>query len=71
MSQKMTTDDIASLAGPAFAAAYDAAIADGFSVLEARGNTLVEVSPDGAERVVKQIDGPTSATVGDRYLIGR
>jgi len=66
----MTTDDIASLAGPAFAAAYDAAIADGFSVLEARGNTLVEVSPDGTEMVVKTIRGPTTAKVGERYLLG-
>jgi len=65
----MTTDDIAPLAGEAFAAAYDAAIADGFSVLEARGNTLVEVSPDGKERIAKTITGPTAATVGDRYSI--
>tara|TARA_S200002703_G_scaffold75666_1_gene65287 strand:- start:285 stop:488 length:204 start_codon:yes stop_codon:yes gene_type:complete len=67
----MPDDDIAPLAGPAFAAAYDAAIADGFNVLEARGDTLVEVSPDGRERVVKRITGPTAATVGERYLICR
>lgn len=67
----MTEDDIAPLAGPAFAAAFDAAIAGGCSVLEARGDTLVEVSPDGSERVVRTIAGPTSATVGERYLIGK
>ena len=66
----MTEDDIAHLAGPAFAAAYDAAITDGFSVIEARGNALVEVSPDGSERVVKTIRGPTTAKVGERYLLG-
>ena len=66
----MTEDDIAPLAGPAFAAAFDAAIADGLSVLEARSNALVEVSPDGSERVVKTIRGPTTAKVGERYLLG-
>lgn len=65
----MTDDDIAPLAGPAFSAAYDAAIADGFSVLEARGSVLVEVSPDGKERIAKTIDEPTMAAVGDKYLI--
>lgn len=67
----MPDDDIAPLAGEAFAAAYDAAIAAGCSVIEARGDTLVELSPDGTERVVKKIAGPTAATVGERYLIGR
>jgi hypothetical protein len=65
----MTEDDIAPLAGAAFAAAFDAAVADGCSVLEARGDTLVEVSPDGSERAVKKIAGATSATIGERYLI--
>ena len=65
----MTEDDIAPLAGPAFAAAYDAANTDGFSVIEARGDTLVEVSPDGTERVVKSIAGPNSATFGAIYLL--
>tara|TARA_S200002703_G_scaffold148417_1_gene145094 strand:- start:205 stop:408 length:204 start_codon:yes stop_codon:yes gene_type:complete len=67
----MADDDIAQLAGQAFAAAYNAAIAAGCSVLEARGDTLVEVSPDGSERVVKKIAGPNAATVGERYLIVR
>jgi len=67
----MPDDDIAPLAGPAFAAAFDDAIADGCSVLVAKGGTLVEVSPDGTERIVKRITGPTAATVGERYLIGR
>jgi hypothetical protein len=67
----MANDDIAQLAGPAFAAARNAAIAAGCSVLEARGDRLVEVSPDGTERVVKRIAGPTAATIGKRYLIGR
>ena len=67
----MTEDDIAPLAGEAFAAAYNAAISAGCSVLEARCDKLVEVSPDGSERVVKRIAGPTAATIGERYLIGR
>jgi len=67
----MTEDDIAPLAGEAFAAAYDAAIESGFSVMEARGDRLVEVSPDGRERVVKTIAGPNAATIGERYLICR
>ena len=67
----MPDDDIAPLAGEAFSAAYDAAIESGFSVMEARGDRLVEVSPDGRERVVKTIAGPTAATVGERYLIVR
>ena len=65
----MTEDDIAPLAGEAFAAAYNAAISAGCSVLEARGDKLVEVSPDGKERIVKRIAGPTKTAVGDRYLI--
>jgi len=65
----MTGDDIAPLAGEAFAAAYDAAIESGFSVLEARGDRLVEVSPDGSERIVKRIAGPTKTAVGAKYLI--
>lgn len=64
----MTEDEIAPLAGEAFAAAFDAAIADGYCVIEARGDRLVEVSPDGSERVVKTIAGPTAATIGERYL---
>jgi len=67
----MANDDIAQLAGPAFAAARNAAIAAGCSVIEARGDRLVEVSPNGPERVVKTIAGPTAATIGERYLIGR
>jgi hypothetical protein len=65
----MTEDDIAPLAGRAFAAARNAAIAAGCSVMEARGDRLVEVSPDGSERIVKRIAGPTKTAVGARYLI--
>ena len=65
----MKDDDIAPLAGQAFASAHNVAIADGCCVLEARGDRLVEVSPDGSERVVKTIRGPTAATVGERYLL--
>ena len=67
----MANDDIAPLAGEVFAAAYNAAISAGCSVMEARGDKLVEVSPDGSERIVKRIAGPTAATIGERYLIGR
>lgn len=69
VSQKMTEDDIAQLAGTAFAAARNAAIADGFTVLEARGDTLVEAFPDGTERIVKTIAGPTTTAVADKYLL--
>ena len=65
----MTEDDIAPLAGPAFAAAFHAAIAAGCSVLEARDGTLVEVLPDGTERVVREIARATAVKVGDRYSI--
>jgi hypothetical protein len=67
----MANDDIAQLAGRAFAAARNEALAAGCSVIEARGDRLVEVSPDGSERVVKKIAGPNAATIGERYLIGR
>ena len=65
----MPEDDIAPLAGRAFAAAYNAAISAGCSVMEARGDRLVEVSPDGSERIVKRIAGPTKTAVGAKYLI--
>ena len=69
VSQQMANDDIAQLAGRAFAAARNAAIAAGCSVMEARGDRLVEVSPDGSERIVKRIAGPTKTAVGAKYLI--
>ena len=49
--------------------AYHSAIEAGLTVVISKGDKIVEVSPDGNERVVKIIVGPSSSQPGARYTI--
>jgi hypothetical protein len=49
--------------------AYASALQAGFHVMVAKGDTIVEVSTDGSERLVKVIIGPTPVQPGARYTL--
>lgn len=49
--------------------AYHNAIQAGLTVVISKGDKIVEVSPDGNERVVKIIVGPSPSQPGARYTI--
>ena len=55
LSRPQTADQIPMLAAMATKQAYERALAAGQSVLIADNGALVEISPDGSRRVIRQI----------------
>ncbi len=49
--------------------AYHNAIQAGLTVVISKGDKIVEVSPDGNERIIKVIIGPSPSQPGARYTI--
>lgn len=58
------------LAGLAFANARAQALAAGHSVVETGpGNVIREVFPDGSQRVVGQVEPPTTVQIGETFRL--
>ncbi len=55
--------------GVTCATAYHNALLAGLTVLVSNGGEIIEVAPDGKERVIKLIVGPSPAQPGARYTI--
>jgi len=55
--------------GSTCSTAYQSAIQFGLTVLVSEGDKVIEVSPNGNERIVKIIVGPTPARPGSRYTL--
>jgi len=49
--------------------AYHNAIQAGLTVVISKGDKIVEVSPDGNERIIKVIIGPSPSQPGAKYTI--
>ncbi len=58
-----------SISGAAFAAAREAALASGQSVLHSEEGVLYEVFPDGRRVRVREIDRPTLVQRGSRIFL--
>jgi hypothetical protein len=61
--------EFAHASGVTCSAAYQNAIQAGLTVVVSEGDKIIEVSPDGKERIVKLIIGPSPAQPGTRYTI--
>lgn len=66
-SMRYLEEKIPKLAELAVIQAYWSALASGRSVLEARDGVLVEVFPDGTEKIVKKIAPWTPVKKGQRF----
>jgi hypothetical protein len=49
-------EEIPLLAGPAFAAAYQNALKSGMVFVQAIGNDLYEIHPDGSKKFIKSVE---------------
>lgn len=56
-------------AAAAFAAARKRALEAGQTLVEAHGDELVEISPDGTRKVLKKIAPPTKVTKGQIIML--
>jgi hypothetical protein len=57
------------VSGEAFAAAREKVLASGQSVLQSEGGFIYRVHPDGRKELVKQIEPPTPAVAGSKFII--
>lgn len=57
------------VSGAAFAAARAQVLASGQSVLESEEGIIFEVFPDGSRKMVKKIEPPAKAVMGEKFLI--
>jgi hypothetical protein len=55
--------------GSTCSTAFQRAIQSGLTVLVSEGDKVIEVSPNGDERIVKTIVGPTPARPGSRFTL--
>jgi hypothetical protein len=62
-------DNIPILADAAVKQAYWQALAAGSSVLVSKDGALIEMFPDGTQKVVKQLEPQTAATIGQRLQL--
>ena len=62
-------EHIPELADAAFKQAYWAALASGSSVLMSENNNLVEVFPDGSQKIIKPLPRKTAVIRGQRIEI--
>jgi hypothetical protein len=58
-----------SVSGSAFARARERALESGHSVFQSENGVIYEVWPNGNRRVVKEIDPPTRAVAGTKFVI--
>ncbi len=59
-------EHIPDLAEAAIIKAYWQALASGSSVLECRNGLLVEVHPDGTEKIIRKMKPPVKVAIGQR-----
>lgn len=62
-------EHIPELADVAFKQAYWQALAEGSKVLKVENNCLVEVSPDGSPKMIKELPAQIKVTPGQKLLI--
>ena len=62
-------EHIPELADVAFKQAYWQALAEGSKVLKVENNFLVEVSPDGSQKMIKELPAQIKVTPGQKFLI--
>ena len=65
-TMRFLEEHIPELADSAVKQAYWAALASGSNVLMCENGTLVEVHPDGTQKIIKRLEQPTSVTKGQR-----
>jgi hypothetical protein len=68
-AMRFLEEHIPELADVAFKQAYWAALASGSSVLISEKGNLVEVFPDGRQKIIKRLPPSTSVTRGQRMEI--
>lgn len=62
-------EEFVRLSGTTCSTAYQSALQAGLTVLVSKGDQVVEVSPDGTERPVKTIIGPSPVQPGSKYIL--
>ena len=65
----MLEEHIPELADSAFRQAYWKALAEGSKVLKVEDGFLIEVSPDGSKKVLKQLPPQMKVTPGEKRMI--